>query len=165
MARMRATLDLIERTESQEYYQELATNFKDVRDSNCFEALENRTNKAIQEQRSDVLAFLNHYELIAVGCHNKVLDKVFYSQFMRSAVVRDWRAAEKFVNALRTTEGKENPALFEYFEALAVEWEEEIKIEAQIRAEFQRLQKTHEEILAKLDNIRERRRTKDQTRI
>jgi hypothetical protein len=86
---MRATLDLIERTESQEYYQQLSETFKEVRKSNSFGALTDPNNATFKTQRTQVLFFLNHYELVAVGCRSRVLDETFYAQFMRSAVIRD----------------------------------------------------------------------------
>lgn len=133
IARIRATLDLIERTESQPYYQELWQAFKLSREHDGgFDALVDANNHLTKEQRAKVLAYLNHYELIAVGCKNGVLDKTFYKNYMRSAFVRDWQKAEGFVNKLRTYPGRENSHAYKYFEFLAREWMSEIDMERRL---------------------------------
>jgi hypothetical protein len=128
IAREKATLDLIERSETHGHYQSLYENFRHVReDSGGLSQLIQPTNPALQKQRQDVLAFLNHYELISLGCHKGILDEELYKKWMRSAVVRDWEAAEAFIVALRypdgsREDGKRRPALFEHFEGLATQW-------------------------------------------
>ena len=46
--------------------------------------------------RQMVLNFLNHYEVIAMGISDGILDEQVYKNYMRSIVVRDWFAAEPF---------------------------------------------------------------------
>lgn len=127
IARTRATLDLIERSESQPYYRELYMTFQAVRrDERGFDQLKNPTNPMLQKQRQDVVAFLNHYELIALGCHKGVLDAEFYKLWMRSAFVRDCEAAWSFILSVRAGRpdlpGGGNPKAFILFEELAVKW-------------------------------------------
>jgi hypothetical protein len=119
MVRLRASLDLIERTESQQFYQDLRNAFRDAARAN-FENLSD-------DLRQKVLMLLNHYEIIAIGCRHNVLDKKFYADWMRSALVRDWRRVENFVWALRHPPNRPPlPGLFEHFENLAREWERQI---------------------------------------
>jgi hypothetical protein len=128
IARKRATLDLIERSESQPYYRDLYEAFKSVRDDPTgFEPLVSPTNPTLKKQRQDVLAFLNHYELIALGCGSDVLDKDFYCGWMKAAVVRDWEATERFVHTIRRPIGDSEHVdghnkAFSEFEKLAIEW-------------------------------------------
>lgn len=131
IARVRATLDLIERTESQPYYQQLWEAFRTAREATGgFDSLLDSKNTMIKKQRADVLNFLNHYELIAVGCKNGVLDEIFYKNYMRGAVVRDWEKAEDFIRRLRTPRDEEpRPAAYKEFEILACKWQAEIHIE------------------------------------
>ena len=136
IARLRATLDTIERTESQEHYKHLTSVFKDFRQSEAIqetieEILQPRTD-AHRTRRTEILFFLNHYELIAVGFRAGVLDQGFYAEFMRGAVVRDWRAARPLIEGLRIDNEANNPVprqIFEHFEELANEWEWEIRHE------------------------------------
>jgi uncharacterized protein DUF4760 len=131
IARTRATLDLIERTESQAHYQSLWLNFKAVRGrEGGFGALIAPATPADETARALALEFLNHYELVAVGCKHGVLDSEFYKHFMRGAVVRDWQAASDFINAIRHPPGAPaRPRLFEHLDALAQKWQAEIEIE------------------------------------
>jgi len=136
IARLRATLDTIERTESQEHYKRLTSVFKEFRqspsiDETIEEILQPRT-AAHRTRRTEILFFLNHYELIAVGFQTGVLDRGFYAEFMRGAVVRDWRAARPLIERLRIDNEAENPVprqIYEHFEELAQDWEWEIRHE------------------------------------
>lgn len=136
IARLRATLDTIERTESQEHYKHLTNVFKEFRQSRSLdetinEILQPRTDKH-RSRRTEILFFLNHYELIAVGFQTGVLDKGFYAEFMRGSLVRDWRAARPLIEKLRVDNEANNPVptqIYEHFEELAQEWEWEIRHE------------------------------------
>ncbi len=134
IARQRATLDLIERSESTEYYQATYQAFTQVRkDAAGFDQLINATNPQVTEQRQKVISYLNHYELLAIGIYQGVLDKGLYKRFMRSTVVRDWHEAEPFINHLRRPtpdSGSEVSASKAYsnFERLAKEWAPEVQL-------------------------------------
>lgn len=129
MARMRATLDLIERTELQLYYQNLWRELRAAREGpGGLPALLHPVTETQKEQRPSVLDFLNHYELVAVGCKQGVLEEEFYKQFMRSAFLRDWVASRDLIRGLREppAPAPKRPTLFEHFEALAVKWQAEL---------------------------------------
>jgi len=138
LARIRATLDLIERTESQEYYQGLYEKFKSFRKSGAFsdrarlEKLLDPETEQEKADRTEIMFFLNHYELIAAGFKNYILDKDFYADFMRGAVVRDWNAARQLIERLRNPD---SPLAYEHLEALAREWDFEIRHENVMRRE------------------------------
>ena len=130
-ARKLATLNLIERSESTEYYQERYIAFRDARqDQNGLTALFDPTNSALKSQRRLVLEMLNHYELIASGIKSEILDEDFYKDYMRSTFVRDWKSAKPLVDHIRRPtpdSGAEVPATlaFSKFEELAKKWEVE----------------------------------------
>lgn len=125
IARKRATLDLIERSESTEFYLSVYAAFREVLASDAgFEQIKDPTMPAIMEQRRKVIAFLNHYELIAIGIEQGILDEELYRDFLRGTVVRHWLRAETFVAHLRAdTPDSRAPKAFEKFEALAHKWE------------------------------------------
>jgi hypothetical protein len=128
MARKQATLALIERNKSTEYYQALSIAFAEIRSDreNGFEQLKTPSNPQIKEQRRKVLEYLNHYELIAVGIAQGALDDSLYKAYRRTTLVRDWRAVEGFVQHLRdNTPESHAPKAFTTFEALAIKWETE----------------------------------------
>lgn len=128
-----ATLNLIERSESTEYYQERYIAFRDARqDPDGMTALFDPSNPALTGQRRLVLEMLNHYELIASGIKSEILDEAFYKDYMRSTFVRDWKAAKPLVDHIRTPtpdSGADVPATlaFSEFEALATKWEAEMQ--------------------------------------
>jgi hypothetical protein len=131
IARMRATLDLVERAESQQYYQDLSENFRNIRQKFLFDDLTNAPKEDEEKQKliSKLYFFLNHYELIAVAFKMKVLDKDFYSLFMRDTVVRDWQASKGFIRAARNDPDEPRPGLYVEFEEVAQEWQAEIDLE------------------------------------
>ena len=133
MARKRATLDYIERSESTEYYQKRYSAFRDARNaSSDLSDLFDPKNDALKTQRRLVLDFFNHYELIASGIKFGILDEKIYKSYMRSTVVRDWRAGQPLVEHIRTPtpdSGQDVPAdlAFSEFQALAEKWEREMR--------------------------------------
>lgn len=137
IARFRATLDMIERSESQDHYKNLSAAFREFRrGSSDVEKILRPVTPEDKEIRSNILDFLNHYELIAVGFHTDVLDRAFYAEFMRGTVVRDWRASRLLIGEMRKPDDSVNPTpnkIFEHFETLAKEWEWEIAHEDRLR--------------------------------
>lgn len=133
IARKKASLDLIVEAQSTDYFQGLRKAFHDIRtDEAGFEQIFAPTNPEIQKQRQMVLSFLNHYELIAMGIFDGILDEQVYKTYMRSIVVRDWFAAEPFVSHIRAPtpdSGAEvsAAAAFSNFERLAQKWAPEVK--------------------------------------
>ncbi|MEH3146008.1 MAG: DUF4760 domain-containing protein [Methylobacterium frigidaeris] len=116
IARLKATLDLIEKAESSEFYRDLAVAFRnalapdDPTKKTPLDAILRPKNPYEIDQRTKIVFFLNHYELIATGFERGVLDKSFYASSMRGAVVHDWRAAEPFVIALRWKDPSPHPS-------------------------------------------------------
>ena len=134
IARKRATLDLLERSESTEYYQSIYSAFLDARKSaDGFAPLMDPGSEVLRDRRRKVVNFLNHYELIAIGIRNGILDEGLCKEFMRSIVVRDWVAVQDFVLHIRAptpdsgTEVTANLA-FSEFERLAHKWAPEIHV-------------------------------------
>jgi hypothetical protein len=132
VARLRATLDTIERSESQDHYKKLAIAFREFRRTNAVERVLNPQTDDDRALRTDVLMFLNHYELIAVGFRSGVVDKSFYAEYMRGTVLRNWRTVKPLIERMRAENAVQNPRpakIYEHFEALAAEWEWETRQE------------------------------------
>lgn len=126
VARQKATIDLIEKAESTEYYQRNNAIFSKRRRGEGFLAL---NNAGVEDRdRRAVLAYLNHYELVALGIRKRVLDGRFYRQWMGSALVRDWNAAADFIRGERwkyddaTGQWEHQPLAFRQVERLAIKW-------------------------------------------
>jgi hypothetical protein len=140
IARKRATLDLIERSESTEYYQRSYAAFTEVRkDPSGLMQLAEISNPHLLEQRQRVLNFLNHYELIAIGIKKGILDEDVYETFMRSTVVRDWEEAREFVNHIRRPTPDSGATIsaggaFCEFQALAEKWSHKVQRTGSSRA-------------------------------
>src|SRR5581483_3781070 len=89
--------------------------------------------------RTKILDFLNHYEMLSIAFQRRILDKLFYAKFLRWTVVRDWNAMRPFIEALRNEPGQPpRPSLFCEFEALALEWQTEIELEAMVPGQDRR---------------------------
>ena len=125
IARKRATLDLIERSVSTDHYLTIYSAFREsLTNAAGFEQIIDPKLPAMAEHRRKVIAFLNHYELIAIGIEQGILDEELYRLYMRSTVVRHWYGAKPFVAHLRSDTPDSNaPQAFKKFEALAIRWE------------------------------------------
>jgi len=139
---MRATLDLIEKAESSEPYRKLSITFRNALASKDPTKLVPIDKLMMPEtpdevdQRLKIIFFLNHYELIASGFNHGVLDRSFYADFMRGALVHDWKVAKPFIDELRKPDPGVHPhpvTIYEHFEALAKEWDWEIEHEKKLR--------------------------------
>ncbi len=124
LIRMRATLDLIERTESNEHYLKLRASFRRLDANSADPAFFSRVTQPIEELdkalRREIVAYLNHYELVAIGCDQGILDEGFYRSWMRSHLVRDWTLAQPLVEAARTNPADPVPAAYIGFENMAI---------------------------------------------
>lgn len=133
IARKRASLDLIVQAEATEYYQTLRRAFHSIRNDEAgFEQIFAPTNPEILKQRQAVLSYLNHYELIAMGVFDGILDESVYRNYMRSIVVRDWYAAEPFIRHIRAPTPDSgatvsSAAAFSNFEKLAMKWAPDVR--------------------------------------
>lgn len=120
LARKKATLDLIIKSETDEYFLKLTKTYTSIRDG------EGGVNGAIapleklfarrRKQPGDepivvtddevtlvktVQSYLNYYELIAIGIDNKILDEKFYQDWMRSGFVDAWLTGEPVIRRWR----------------------------------------------------------------
>ncbi len=120
MARLKATLDLIEGTESKEYYQKRYEAFRSFRKDPDFQA-KVLGDQGSAEKRILCYDFLNHYELVAISCREGLIDEAFYRHWMGPNFVRDWNAAAPIIVLARDGEAG-TPEAYVSFEALAVAW-------------------------------------------
>jgi hypothetical protein len=102
VACMRATLDIIEKTESTEHYRALHKTFSRRRRDNAFHQLHHPgDDRALAAERADVIDYLNHYELVSIGLLRKILDFKIYKDWIGGPFVRDWNAAADFIQQER----------------------------------------------------------------
>jgi hypothetical protein len=102
IARVKTTLDMIEASESREHYQALYRTYRRFRMEPEFKAavLAPRTEDD-RAARFRCLDFLNHYELIAIGFKQGILDEQFYRTWMDYVVLRDYRLARELMLSAR----------------------------------------------------------------
>jgi hypothetical protein len=103
MARLKATLDLIEGAESKEYYQARYAAYREYRRADAAERerIADPAERAWDELRARCQDFLNHYELVAIACRKGLIDEEFYRDWMGPTLVRDWNEAGALVRAAR----------------------------------------------------------------
>jgi hypothetical protein len=127
MARLKATLDLIEASESKEYYQARYRAYREYRraDAATRDAIADPTRTDHDELRAHCQDFLNHYELVAIACDRGLIDETFYRDWMGPTFVRDWNEATALVHRARRPDGPGdagNPGAYVNFERLALRW-------------------------------------------
>ncbi|SEP85030.1 protein of unknown function [Devosia sp. YR412] len=102
VACMRATLDIIEKTESTEHYRGLNKTFSARRKANSFQELHHPgADAALSTERTNVIDYLNHYELVSIGLLRNLLDFKIYKDWIGGPFVRDWNAAADFIQQER----------------------------------------------------------------
>ena len=128
IAKTRATLDVILKSESDEHYTRIYKTFKSEREREGGLAvlLDSKT-ESDRKCLREVLDFINHYELIAVSINKQILDEDFYKHWMRSSYVEHYDDSRELIEAIREKAGSNT--FFEYFEALSSKWREEMEAE------------------------------------
>jgi len=127
VARLKATIDLIEASESRDYYQERYMAYREYRKGSAFRdgVLNPRDEPTCQKNRDYCLDFLNHYALVAIACRKGIIDETFYKLWMGPTLIRDWNAATELVRVARVPKmpGDSGSSLANSeFERLAVSW-------------------------------------------
>lgn len=131
MTKQRATLDLIERTETTQHYLTAAETFRKYRKREgglSFSDLTAPGNDAQKiKDRKAVIGLLNHYEIIAIGIKRGILSASFYKLWMRSVFCRNWEAAADFIWRERWKKTPDDEwhyykQMFEHFEQCALKW-------------------------------------------
>jgi hypothetical protein len=133
IARKKATLDLIEKVESTDHYRAAARAFDAVRRLGRFGVLHDPKTDEDKVYRRQVLGYIGHYELIAIGIQRDVLDETIYRSWMRSHVAMEWNAAADFIQNERWrlnaagTDMEYRRQLFENFQWMACRWSPEAR--------------------------------------
>lgn len=125
IARQKATLDLIEKMETDDHYRQLSDRFSLLRRSGGFGHL-NEPSAGDAKDRRAVLDYLNHYEIVAIGIRENILDSRFYRKWMEGTFVRDWNAAAQFVQRERWKHNKQGwtyrASVYEHYQLMACKW-------------------------------------------
>ena len=132
VARQKATLDLIEKRESPEHYRDLSRTFFELQKGRGFMHLVAPI-EADRPTRKKVFDYLNHYEIIAIGLRQDILDEKIYRAWMEGAFVRDWNAAADFIQRERwkcDEQGRWSyrASIYENYEHVAQQWSKEARV-------------------------------------
>lgn len=119
MARKRATLDMIIKTESDEHYRTIREAYLRARDNIGLVPLVETEDPEGKELRHLVQLFLNHYELIAIAIRHRILDEDLYKAWRHSTVKQHWEECREMVQKIQ--DQKQRTAYNE-FKALAERW-------------------------------------------
>lgn len=132
VARQKATLDLIEKRESTEHYRDLSRTFFELQKGPGFMHLV-APSEADRPTRKKVFDYLNHYEIIAIGLRQNILDEKIYRAWMEGAFVRDWNAAADFIQRERWKcdehgQWHYRDSIYENYEHVARRWSPETRV-------------------------------------
>jgi hypothetical protein len=126
IARAKATLDLIDATETREFYVALYEHFRRVRTDAIFRTtMLDGTSKTAAADLNRCYEYLNHYEVIAIGFKVGILDEKFYRRWMEWVVLRDYKAGAPIIVAARHDHEPDNPGdpkAYCDFEKLCIKW-------------------------------------------
>jgi len=123
LARKRATLDVILKSESDEYFERIYRVFaSEKRRNSGLEALINAETDSEKKAKVEVDNFLNHYELIAISINQKILDEQFYKQWMCSTYISHFKASKNYILEIR----KSSPYAYIEFQRLAEKWDKKL---------------------------------------
>ncbi|GGD59558.1 DUF4760 domain-containing protein [Lacimicrobium alkaliphilum] len=123
--RIRATIDIIQKSESEQFYINSYEAFIKVRDeqhsflSLSVKELSNADWIRHADKQDTVDIFLNHYEFVALGIKNKVLDEGIYKGWMRSTFVKHYTNAAAYIAYLQSGS---HPQFFCEYKKLALKW-------------------------------------------
>ena len=124
IARKRATLDVILKSESDEYFERIFTVFvSEKKRASGLEALLSAETDGENKARLEVDNFLNHYELIAISINQNILDEEFYKEWMQSSYVKHYKESKNYIEGAR----KEDPRAYICFQELAEKWNKDIE--------------------------------------
>ncbi|MFT0140745.1 DUF4760 domain-containing protein [Alcanivoracaceae bacterium MT1] len=125
IARRRATLDVILRSESEtEYLKAYAVFRSEIECDRGLEHLIDARSDAERSTKRAVDTFLNHYELIAIAIEKNILDDHFYKLWMKTAYIRHFDQAKGYIDALRTSG---SPNAFTEYEKRVEAWRNGIR--------------------------------------
>jgi len=85
----------------------------------------------LEENANDILPavkLLNHYELVATGVREGIIDERIYSKWSRGPMIRVWKDSEhivRWLRAKRVLRGEDPDTLYEQFEAVVKVWQQE----------------------------------------
>lgn len=128
IARRKATLDLIEKTESSEHYRQLFETFLRIKREGLFPHMVDKSVTGLLPERGALIDYLNHYELVAISIRNGVLDADMYRLWMQTAFVDTWNDAAHWVQAIRmrgrsaADPAAYNHKAYEHFAHMAALW-------------------------------------------
>ena len=125
VARQKATLDLIEKRESTEHYRAISRTYFELQSGPGFMHLVDPTPDD-KPLRKSVFDYLNHYEIIAIGIRQDILDERIYRAWMEGAFVRDWNAASEFIQRQRWKHAdgawQYRASIYENYQHVACRW-------------------------------------------
>jgi hypothetical protein len=130
--RRRATIDLIEKSESSEHYRSILktfrTHFPDDQTAEQLAPLISPSNTTEKQLRRECQQFLNHYELVSIGVLGGSLHEKTYRNWMMTVFIRDWNRAANYIQRDRWKYDEDakkwlyEKRSYEGFERLAIKW-------------------------------------------
>ncbi|MCW8886897.1 MAG: DUF4760 domain-containing protein [Motiliproteus sp.] len=121
LARTRATIDIILKTEDEPHYQEIKAIYLEVRDGPGLATINDAKTHAAHRERQAVQSFLSHYELMSIGISKQILDEHIYHEWKRQQLVSHWNDAKELIFAARARTNNER--ILNNFEKMATAWE------------------------------------------
>lgn len=119
IARKRAALDVLLKSEEERHYETMREVFIALRDGDGLQSvLDSKAKKKVSDRRT-LQAFLNHHELISISMIQGIIDWKIYNKWMGPSFVADWNDSRELIAILRQRHRK---SMFSNFELVATRW-------------------------------------------
>lgn len=100
--------------------------------ANAIKAVKDYDNSQID--LSHIRQILNHYELIAIGIRENIIDEAIYRRWFQTGLIRDWEAASDLISRLRKDPDVPNrQSVYIEMEELATRWRAEGPLKRTVR--------------------------------
>ncbi len=129
IAQQRATLDLIDKTESSQQKRDLAAAFKYCEKRGFDDSIHDPEHEDDRTRRYKVQQFLNQHEILAIGIKRNVLEETILKDWNETQFVHTWNVATPFIQKERWHFNKTigqwdyNNKLWEHFGEIAHKWD------------------------------------------
>ena len=120
LAIQRGTIEAAIRIQAEPEYLAATQKFMQIRsDGTMLDVLEGKS-RSDREDRYALFVFLNHYELLCLKMHERIIDERIFCLYYRGILVHHYHDTKEFIQTLQETT---NENAYAYFKSFATHWD------------------------------------------